>query len=51
MKPVEAKRFGSVSTLPDRPKPADPIGDMLQTLPQANVGETDQTPTGSVEQQ
>lgn len=54
MKPVEAKRFGSVGTLPERPRPSDPIGDMLQTLPepQANSSEIpDQTPTGSVEQQ
>lgn len=53
MKPVEAKRFGSVSTLPERPRPTDPIGDILQTLPQpeANNDVPDQTPTGSVEQQ
>jgi cell division protein FtsL len=54
MKPVEAKRFGSVSTLPERPKPADPIGDILQTLPppEANSNNApDQAPTGSVEQQ
>lgn len=52
MKPVEARRFGSVAALPERPKPADPIGDMLQNLPQANTEEApDQMPTGSVEQQ
>lgn len=54
MKPVEARRFGSVSTLPERPKPTDPIGDILQTLPtpEANTHQTpDETPTGSVEQQ
>jgi cell division protein FtsL len=53
MKPVEARRFGSVSTLPERPKPGDPIGDMLQSLPppQANDNGPDETPTGSVEQQ
>lgn len=54
MKPVEARRFGSVSTLLERPKPTDPIGDVLQTLPepQANSNEVpDQEPTGSVEQQ
>ena len=51
MKPVEAKRFGSVSTLPERPKAADPIGDILQTLPPTSTNETpDQMPTGSVEQ-
>jgi len=53
MRPVEAKRFGSVSTLPERPKQTDPIGDILQTLPapEANNDTPDQTPTGSVEQQ
>ena len=52
MKPVEAKRFGSVSTLPERPKPADPIGDILQTLPPTSSNNVpDQEPTGSVEQQ
>ena len=53
MKPVDSRRFGSVSTLPDRPKPADPIGDILQILPapQANSEAPDETPTGSVEQQ
>lgn len=51
MKPVEAKRFGSVGALPERPKAADPIGDILQNLPQVNSQEPDQTPTGSVEQQ
>ena len=54
MKPIEAKRFGSVGAVPERPKPADPIGDILQTLPepQANANEVpDPAPTGSVEQQ
>lgn len=52
MKPVEAKRFGSVSALPERPKPADAIGDILQNLPAENPNDSpDQTPTGSVEQQ
>lgn len=53
MKPVDARRFGSISTLPERPKQADPIGDILQTLPepQANADAPDETPTGSVEQQ
>ncbi len=51
MKSVEAKRFGSVAAIPERPKPQDAIGDMLQLLPQSNVNDPDQTPTGSVEQQ
>jgi cell division protein FtsL len=50
MKSVDPRRFGSVGILPERPKPADPIGDILQNLPQSNP-QTDQTPTGSVEQQ
>lgn len=52
MKPVDSRRFGSVGTLPERPKPTDPIGDILQTLPapEANNGSPDETPTGSVEQ-
>lgn len=51
MKPIDPRRFGSVGILPERPKPADPIGEILQNLPQANAEETpDQTPTGSVEQ-
>lgn len=54
MKPVEPRRFGSVGILPDRPRPADPIGDILQTLPQPQADSNntpDQEPTGSVEQQ
>lgn len=52
MKPVDSRRFGSIAALPERPKPTDPIGDMLQTLPQANTQQVpDQMPTGSVEQQ
>ncbi len=52
MKPVEARRFGSVGALPERPKPADAIGDILQNLPAENPNDSpDQTPTGSVEQQ
>jgi cell division protein FtsL len=50
MKPVDPRRFGSVGILPERPKPTDPIGDILQNLPQSNP-QADQTPTGSVEQQ
>lgn len=51
MKPVESRRFGSIGALPERPAPVDPIGDILQTLPQANTQEVpDQMPTGSVEQ-
>jgi cell division protein FtsL len=52
MKPAEAKRFGSVGALPERPKQADPIGDILQNLPPTSSNELpDQEPTGSVEQQ
>jgi cell division protein FtsL len=52
MKPVEAKRFGSVAAVPERPKPADAIGDILQTLPPTSSNDaSDQEPTGSVEQQ
>jgi cell division protein FtsL len=53
MRPIEARRFGSVGALPERPKPTDPIGDILQTLPppEANNNAPDETPTGSVEQQ
>lgn len=53
MKPVEAKRFGSISTLPERPKQPDPIGDILQKLPepQANANTPDEIQTGSVERQ
>jgi cell division protein FtsL len=52
MKPVEAKRFGSVSVLQERPKPVDAIGNILQNLPPENPNDIpDQTPTGSVEQQ
>ncbi len=53
MKPVEAKRFGSVAAVPERPKPTDPIGDILQTLPapEVNSNAPDQEPTGSVERQ
>jgi cell division protein FtsL len=51
MKPVDPRRFGSIGVLPERPKAADPIGDMLQNLPQANTQETDQAPTGSTGQQ
>ncbi|MBX3521117.1 MAG: hypothetical protein KF835_13985 [Xanthobacteraceae bacterium] len=54
MKPVEPRRFGSVGVLPERPRPADPIGDMLQNLPQPQADKNnvpDQEPTGSVEQQ
>lgn len=52
MKPVVSTRFGDVSMLPERPKPADPIGDILQTLPdlQSETIIPDQTATGSVEQ-
>lgn len=53
MKPVDSRRFGSVGALPERPKPADPIGDILQTLPtpQVNNSNSDEMPTGSVENQ
>jgi cell division protein FtsL len=52
MKPVEARRFGVVGALPERPKPADAIGDILQQLPPANSNDaSDEIPTGSVEQQ
>lgn len=51
MKPVDPRRFGSVGILPDKPKAADPIGEMLQNMPQANAQETDQTPTGAIGQQ
>ncbi len=52
MAPISSRRFGSVAAIPDRPKPVDAIGDILETLPQVNRPETaDPTPTGSVEQQ
>lgn len=52
MKPIDSKRFGSIGALPERPKPTDPIGDILQTLPpQVNTNDQDEIPTGSVEQQ
>jgi cell division protein FtsL len=51
MKPIDPRRFGSVGILPDRPKAADPIGDLLQNMPQANSQEPDQNPTGSTGQQ
>lgn len=49
MKPIDPWRFGWVATLPERPKPTDPIGDILQTLP-GETPQPDEVPTGSVQQ-
>jgi hypothetical protein len=53
MKPVASTRFGDVSMLPERPKPVDAIGDILQAIPDLQSNDVtipDQTATGSVEQ-
>lgn len=37
MSPVPSTRFGDLALVPERPKPADPIGDILDTLPPPQV--------------
>lgn len=54
MKPIDASRFGTIASLPERPKLADPIGDILEALPQVEANAPaapDETPTGSVQPQ
>lgn len=54
MKPIDPSRFGDIASLPERPKAADPIGDILETLPApqaAAPAEPDPVSTGSVGEQ